>query len=1055
MIRTLTIVFSVLFTANSLITNPALAVGPETPKQITIEQPQTNSCYAISNQGEDTSASAYYQDQLLFRAASWRGVEGVYYFATPALIDRIEILPFDSDKLHQPPLIRKIPCGQADLYRALSFNTQAIDEKLKTYFNETTDLKIAKQQLTQALPLFGLKHDEYKANTLFELANTEMLLGEITAAKQHFLAATDIYQQLEQEQTEPLIFLRAQAYITNVVALLELEEGKLDRAQALFLSALMLRQELKDTFHVAQIQNNLGILNEQKGATAIAINYYHQALIVYQGNHNVRAALNQQSADQILNSNDPSFHLTQTINTLNNLAVLLEHEGDEHKAEIYWQNILWLAKGSSEKLYIARAQHNFGSMLLGQGRIGEAFHWLQTAMQAFQQLQDPHWYALSLIHLSQAYSFIGKQEKALALIEEAAQQDSLSLITNNELLRTQAKVLLSTGEHKLACAALKSAYESYQAADIPFSSLQLQSEYGYCLGKHKSNNTSKRLQFSAHQGLNERGYNKEAAIAQSRIASIYQVSDPRFAVLLLKDAINKHKKANDLLSQHRTTLKLAKLLQNIQADEFIHFVQQGIAISEKLYEQKLPALWRAEILATNRWLYEQLITHYIQNNQALLAWQASEAIRGRGYLHKAAQLPEHSEHLQKTSAIVTAAFRENQDQEQPNITKLTQLDALNAQQTKPLTHQWQHHINFGEWQTQIQPQELVLSYFIGEESAYLWLITHNDFQFVPLQNHHELETLSTRLHQKLKSPRSAQGSIWSTADQISDILLPNIDQHLSQAKTIYWLADRAIHQIPIALLSYTQNQDRNYLYHTKNLIQATSAYALTADRPDQKPRNDGITIIADPYWELPSGEQPHPPIGISATLIQPASLPGTRTEALAIQSVIQQNKPQLFLGKEANKNALYSAEVKNTSILHIATHGIADNHHESLSALVLASDRSGNPEMLWPHEIRQLDLNAKLVVLSACETAQGRVIHGEGALSLARPFLQSGVEQVIASQWRVNDSRTSSFMTQFYDQLMNEQQSAAEALRTSMHWAAQHPQLAHPHYWAGFVLHKG
>lgn len=150
MIRTLTIVFIALLTTGSLITSLALAVGPETPKQITIEQPQANSCYAISNQGEDTSASAYYQDRLLFRAASWRGVEGTYYFATPTLIDRIEIKSFESNALSLPPAIDIIPCHE-QLYSTIHNITIAIDEKLKVFFGQNTDNHQVIEQLKQAL----------------------------------------------------------------------------------------------------------------------------------------------------------------------------------------------------------------------------------------------------------------------------------------------------------------------------------------------------------------------------------------------------------------------------------------------------------------------------------------------------------------------------------------------------------------------------------------------------------------------------------------------------------------------------------------------------------------------------------------------------------------------------------------------------------------------------------------------------------------------------------------------------------------------------------------
>ncbi|MEM7350945.1 MAG: CHAT domain-containing protein, partial [Acidobacteriota bacterium] len=146
---------------------------------------------------------------------------------------------------------------------------------------------------------------------------------------------------------------------------------------------------------------------------------------------------------------------------------------------------------------------------------------------------------------------------------------------------------------------------------------------------------------------------------------------------------------------------------------------------------------------------------------------------------------------------------------------------------------------------------------------------------------------------------------------------------------------------------------------------------------------------------------------------------------------------------------------KPYSILHLATHGVLDTRRPELSSLLFSRlDSEGRPidGHLRLFDIYHLQLDAELVVLSACRTALGREIRGDGLQSLARGFLHAGARRVVVSLWNVDDEATAVLMEHFYRKLLQDGQSAGAALRSARARVASDPRWQAPYYWAGFVL---
>jgi CHAT domain-containing protein len=234
-------------------------------------------------------------------------------------------------------------------------------------------------------------------------------------------------------------------------------------------------------------------------------------------------------------------------------------------------------------------------------------------------------------------------------------------------------------------------------------------------------------------------------------------------------------------------------------------------------------------------------------------------------------------------------------------------------------------------------------------------------------------------------------------------------------------------------------------------------------------------------------------------------LPGTRREVEAIAAQFPIDRVTTLLGEQATESAFQQfakkGELKNYRFLHLATHGKANPDVAMSSALILASDPDRSADPLAPDTdgritaqqiVNTWDLDADLVVLSACETGLGRYAGGEGYLGFTQALFVKGARSVVLSQWEVPDNATTLLMDRFYANFLGKRTGLdkpmpkAESLREAKDWlrgldatqaeaemkrlgldpkggsgrgekkgiksAAAGRPFEHPYHWAGFIL---
>jgi CHAT domain-containing protein len=145
-------------------------------------------------------------------------------------------------------------------------------------------------------------------------------------------------------------------------------------------------------------------------------------------------------------------------------------------------------------------------------------------------------------------------------------------------------------------------------------------------------------------------------------------------------------------------------------------------------------------------------------------------------------------------------------------------------------------------------------------------------------------------------------------------------------------------------------------------------------------------------------------------------LPHARVEGAAIVRQMARGS-RLLAGARAAEAALEARTLDDFPVVHFATHALVDEEHPNRSAILLAADGRGDDGLLQAREIADLPLDGKLVVLSACRSATGSVLAGEGVMGLSRAFFQAGARAVVGTLWTIRDDHAASFFQAFYASL--------------------------------------
>ncbi|NJS10878.1 MAG: CHAT domain-containing protein, partial [Microcoleus sp. CSU_2_2] len=271
-------------------------------------------------------------------------------------------------------------------------------------------------------------------------------------------------------------------------------------------------------------------------------------------------------------------------------------------------------------------------------------------------------------------------------------------------------------------------------------------------------------------------------------------------------------------------------------------------------------------------------------------------------------------------------------------------------------------------------------------------------------------------------------------DPIANLLPKDPNAH------VIFIPQGLLFQVPFPAL---QDANKTYLIQKHTILTAPSIQVLDLTRQQrqklaQKPANDrgNALVLGNPTMPIASAYLGGPKQQLSP-------LPGAEAEAKAIAPLLN---TQAIIGTQGTKAAIVQ-KMPQASIIHLATHGLLDDVNGLASAIALAP--SGTDDgLLTAEEIFDMKLQASLVVLSACNTGEGKIT-GDGVIGLSRSLISAGVPSVIVSLWAVPDASTSELMQAFYQNLQKNP-NKAQALRQAM--LATMKTHSNPRNWAAFTL---
>lgn len=345
------------------------------------------------------------------------------------------------------------------------------------------------------------------------------------------------------------------------------------------------------------------------------------------------------------------------------------------------------------------------------------------------------------------------------------------------------------------------------------------------------------------------------------------------------------------------------------------------------------------------------------------------------------------------------------------------------------------NITIKELRAHLAPDDLLTVHFSGEREGWVWYVSATEVRSSTLGSRAALTGLVTDTIDTMRAGRPTPD-----AASLSKLLVP--DSSATPAR-VFVVPSDVTGLVPF-----------NALAPARDLIVTVVPTASMLESRQSRPRQRAALLVSDPVFGPDDGRLDSP---TSIPVARFQRLPFSVRETTALGETLASAGFELrhLTGFDATKASVLGARINRFGVVHFATHGIADLSRPDLSGLVLTTTGQDGAEydnsMLTLSEIYDLGLDADLVVLSACDTALGGEIQGEGPISLARGFIIGGARQVVASLWRVPDRSTAELMRHFYEAWVAGE-SAPSALRIAQRTLAETPRFRKPVHWGAFVI---
>jgi CHAT domain-containing protein/Tfp pilus assembly protein PilF len=893
------------------------------------------------------------------------------------------------------------------------------DHEIGTVYRQEGNIAAALASFQKALTIFREVGAKEKLGYLLNnLGVTYRDIGDLKTAVDYENQALEMFRALESKHGTATA-------LTNLASIYS-QQGEMRKALSSYQEALPLCIAGGEQNCEARVYWRMASDYSSLGETQTALDYYAKSAAIYRRKQRaveLARMLNSSGAlYSSLGEKTRAFELhnealavsrkaeskAEEATTLSHLAELQEDKGDQQKARESYQQALAISREIKDRLGESANLNRLGLLASAAGNRPEAIKLFEQALRINDEVGARYEGALALHNLGLAYDVSGDAQLALDYL-------------------TKALTVFRTIENRTGEAMLR-----YRVASLQ---------------KRLGHPDEARRNIVAALEIVEtiRGKIASTDLRSSYFATVQEYYDLYIELLMSQHRAHPNENfAFEALqaSEQARARSLLDLLREAKAD-----VRQGVDAQLLAREKELLELINAKAAAQ--------VKAYGDPKQASLAKSLGEEISGL--------------------AIDYETLQGRIRQSSPRYAQLVQ--------TTPLT--------LADIQSLLDNQTLLLEYRLGNEHSYLWVASPDELKSFELPPRGEIEGLARHFYELLtarnrsipaetSAPKqariqAAEQELRSVTEKVSQILLGPVAASAS-GKRLVVVSDGELQYVPFGVLTAAaEGLNANHLsLNATEIISLPSIAVLAQLRRENAGRNNAtksVAVFADPVFESDD-----PRLGRFAKRKPSANgslqqslrdfdfgpnakgLPrlfASRDEAKAIMALAPAGANYAALDFEANRERALRPDLNQYRVLHFATHGLLNTARPQLSGVVLSLyDEKGNERdgFLRLDQIYNLRLSSELVVLSACSTALGKEIKGEGMIGLTRGFMYAGAQRVIASLWKVDDEATAELMKSFYRHLLQERMPASLALQTAQIDLQRQTRWRSPYYWGAFTL---
>jgi CHAT domain-containing protein/Tfp pilus assembly protein PilF len=967
--------------------------------------------------------------------------------------------------------------GQRDDKRNAARSANDEGERLRKLGTKES-LRKAIDKYEEALSLWRSVGDQSgEAGTLTSAAQVFNSLGEKQKALGYFRRAIALWKEVGDG--------KGQAIALSGIGAVYFGLG--DHRQALdhLTQSLLLFRSFKDDGGAAKRLNDIGVIYATLGEPQEALNYYRQALPI------LSAAVDRGGE----------------ASALNNIGAAFRSMGEPQQALIYFKQALSLQRAIDDPREMAITLTNIGALHYRLGDAEQALDYYDQALPLRRKAGAVAGEAVTLTNIGAAHLSLGDPQRAMGYLEQA-----LSLTEGGQSRSEEAQALTILAAASSVLNNKQQSLEYLHRALTLWRAIgerQGESSALIRMGRIYREQGDPRLALKyleeALRIARDIGETANEAVALADIARVERdLGD-------LDQSLNRIETALTLFETIRARIRFEDLRVTFLASRHGDY-EFYIDLLMRLHERQPSAGYDAlafeacerargrnllEVLSATRADIRQGVDSLLLERQRSLQRQINAKDRLRMQLAGGNQV-EKSAEIERELRALLAEYQESQGQ-------MRILSPRYAALTDPVP------LKLKEIQRQsLDRDTLLLEYALGEERSFLWAVTPSSLRAYTLPGRAEIEAAALRAYGLLTKSNQRQHTRSSelAAAELGLMLLGPVAAELGR-KRLAIVSDGVLQYVPFGSLpSHESGRARGRgserakwqgarrkqspptlsrspalplstrpLIADHEIVNLPSASVLATLRHEMSDRRQAartIAVISDPVFHPEDPRVKRTRLGAEkangdesvtkSDLARSAEETGltsferlihTRKEAEAIVALVPQEQGFKALDFAASRATVMNAGLDQYRIIHFATHGLLNSRRPELSGIVLSLvDETGRAQegFLRAYEIYNLELNAELVVLSACSTALGKEIKGEGLAGLTRGFMYAGTPRVVASLWNVKDEATAELMKRFYRNMMIGKSSPAAALREAQVSMWREPRWAAPYFWAGFVL---